>query len=315
MARLIVNLNTGDIYGSISEAARATGADAGNISKVVSGSRRTAGGYTFAAIDPEKLEDTDLRAVKRSKLAGQTKAQQKRATQARQKSRQKVRQQERARKKAAAAAERQRRRTEPKSTTEARRAARASALKANEMLKQKEEKLSRAGARSLEDLARQMGATREGRFKTTGITGTEEAMKQMSERIKQILAEDEQKKKEEAARWQDIYRLKSAEQGEEMRQSMNNLADAFASLRQLFGRTDGRSQYKSIFTDIQKDAEHMTPEQIQEVADLINNFVNGTKKPDEDELMKIYTDWATETGVYDEEDDDEEDDEFIIYGD
>lgn len=313
MARLIVNLNTGDIYGSISEAARATGADAGNISKVVSGTRRTAGGYTFAAIDPEKIQDTDLRAVKRSKLAGQTAAQKKRATQARQKSRQKVKQQERQRKKAAAAAERQRRKTEPKSTTEARRAARAAALQANQMLKQKDQ-MSRAGARSLEDLARQMGQTKQGKFKTTGITGTEEAMKQMAERIKQIIAEDEQKKKEEAARWQDIYRLKTQQQGEEMRQAMNDLADAFASLRQLFGRTDGRSQYKSIFTDIQKDAEHMTPEQVQEVADLINGYINGTQKPDEDELMRIYTDWATETGVYADEDEDEEDD-YIIYGD
>lgn len=313
MARLIVNLNTGDVYSSFSEAARATGADPGNISKVVSGARRTAGGYTFAAIDPEKLEDTDLRAVKRAKLAGQTKAQKKRATQSRQKSRQKVKQ----RQKAEAAAERQRRKTEPKTTTEARKAARAAMIQANDLLK-KADSLSRSGRASLEDLAKQMGQNKQGGFKTRGITGTEQALKQAEQRIKQILAEDDEKKQRDAQRWQDIMHLRSQEDAEEKRTALDNLADAFERLRGLFGRTDGRSQYKSIFNDIQKEADTMTPEQVQEVADLIDKYLNETKEASEEEMVKIFEDWAEKAGIYEDtpaENEEEKEDEFIIYGD
>ena len=307
MARLIVNLNTGDVFQSFSEAGRALGVDPSNIRKVVSGERRTAGGYTFAALDPEKMAETDLGAVKRQKLAGQTSAQKKRATESRRKSRQKVQQ----RKKAEAAAERQRRKTEPPEVRAQRKRTRDAMQEANKLLRQAGG-LSTAGRKDLEDLARQLGATKDGAFKVNSITGDARKIAQAEQRIKEILSKDTERKKKDAARWADVYRLRSQEDAEEARAAFDNIAKSFERLRGLYGRVNGRGKYRAIFEDVQREAEHMTPEQIQEVANLIDNYLNDAGTPSEEELLRIYRDWAESEGIY-EEDEEDEDGEFFVY--
>lgn len=60
----ILNLDTGQIFGSIAAAARAVGVDPSNVGKVIRGQRKAAGGYRFASV-PEGTTSGEVKQMQK----------------------------------------------------------------------------------------------------------------------------------------------------------------------------------------------------------------------------------------------------------
>lgn len=314
---MILNIETGRVYETAAEAARAAGVGASGISKVLSGKQRAAKGYHFLRVE-EAPEKAALTQIRRQTTKAQTKAQRERYAAARKAASAAKRQRDRAAKQEAKAAgkpKRQRRPAAPPELREARAKLREAMIRANriaEAAKRSGEKRMEGYVQQIQDLAGSRAGIpnkRTGLFLTSpeavaDITYNEADAYQMIAEINAIEAQYTQQIQSIDAALEAQYRLRAGE-GAQKRQALKHFGQSMGLLRELANRTGGKGKYKSLVYDVVVDAaQDATPEQIEQIAQAIEDYVNQAAEYNADVINDIMQDWAAE--VYGEVDQDAE---------
>ena len=314
---MILNIETGRVYETAAEAARAAGVGASGISKVLSGKQRATKGYHFLRVE-EAPEKAALTQIRRQTTKAQTKAQRERYAAARKAASAAKRQRDRAAKQAAIAAakpKRQRRPAAPPELREARAKLREALIRANRIA----EAVQRSGEKRMEGYVQQIrdlaGARagipnrRTGLFLTSpqavaDITYTEADAYQMIAEINAIEGQYTQQIQSIDAALEAQYRLRAGE-GAQKRQALQYFGRSMGLLRELANRTGGKGKYKAIVYDVVVEAaQDATPEQIEQIAQAIEDYVNMAAEYNADVINDIMQDWVAE--VYGEVDQDAE---------
>lgn len=314
---MILNIETGRVYETAAEAARAAGVGASGISKVLSGKQRATKGYHFLRVEaaPEKAALTQIR---RQTTKAQTKAQRERYAAARKAASAAKRQRDRAAKqeeKAAGKPKRQRRPAAPPELREARAKLREALIRANriaEAAQRSGEKRMEGYVQQIRDLAGSRAGIpnkRTGLFLTSpqavaDITYNEADAYQMIAEINAIEGQYTQQIQSIDAALEAQYRLRAGE-GAQKRQALQHFGRSMGLLRELANRTGGKGKYKGVVYDVVVDAaQDATPEQIEQIAQAIEDYVNQAAEYNADVINDIMQDWAAE--VYGEADQDAE---------
>lgn len=311
----IIDLSTGIQYDSIAAAAAATSVDASNLRKVLQGKRKSAGGRMFATADTElsARKVADLQRVAQWELSERERKRQQ--TYAK-KHDQKVRQQQAARKKKQTRAQKQ-------TQTQTRKAAYEAMRKANEYIrKQTAKDSSKASLADLQALAQQIGARKHkpGEVSLFNLSPktlagkSEQELQQIAAQVSKYINDDLKRRQQYAEIRAAQYHITVEEAAsEDMMDAIDNLTKQFERLRQWFPnpegyRYSGRFKYREIYDDLIVDAQSMTAEQIQRLADDLNAWMNEKRQKQEDELKDIYANWKASVYQSDKEEGGEDDD-------
>lgn len=297
MAILIAD--TGNIYPSISAAAKAVGVDPSNARKAVRGQRKSAGGYTFVEVAAAPLQKEITKLVKKVAESLTPKQQQRRAQQ-RQRSMQRVQERRRSEQPA-------RRRTAAE--RERIQQIHAALVEANDMIRRA--KRGETGAitrKDLEALAEQVGASKQGMFKT-GTKDIEQyqEIEQILERIQAIKEQDAARREQQAVSYAQQYSLKSIADAKRKQDALDDLSRVLGRLREAANRASGDLKYVQIYEDMINDVKELEPEQIRLLADKVNNWLDTTKEQTQADLDKIIEQWQMEVEGGDGDDDDDDD--------
>ena len=297
MAILIAD--TGNIYPSISAAAKAVGVDPSNARKAVRGQRKSAGGYTFVEVAAAPLQKEITKLAKKVAESLTPKQQQRRAQQ-RQRSMQRVQERRRSEQPA-------RRRTAAE--RERIQQIHAALVEANDMIRRA--KRGETGAitrKDLEALAEQVGASKQGMFKT-GTKDIEQyqEIEQILARIQAIKEQDAARREQQAVSYAQQYSLKSMEDAKRKQNALDDLSRVLGRLREAANRASGDLKYVQIYEDMITDVKELEPEQIQLLADSLNNWLDTTKEQTQADLDKIIEQWQMEVEGGDGDDDDDDD--------
>lgn len=303
MAILVVE--TGMIYPSISAAARATGVDPSNAGKVLRGKRKSAGGYSFANV-AETATQREITKIAKSREAKLSPKQKERRQESRQKSQQRVLQE---RKKKAPA----------RRTAEQRQAiqrAHAALVEANDMIRRAKRGGTGAIARKdLEALAEQMGASKQGMFRT-GKKDIEQYtdLDQLLQRIETIKQQEEARKAQYDINYAQQYGLRSTEEAKRKHDALDALSRAYGKLRETASRASGRFSYKTIYGDMIRDVQDLDADQIMDLANRLDEWLDEDRQHDQDQLDQIYEQWQREIeGGGDDDDGDDDEPTYISY--
>lgn len=276
----ILNVTTGQIYGTIAEAARAAGVDASNIGKNLRGARKSAGGYVFQRVAqaPTAAEYEKLLAQSRAALTPQE-------VRARQKSR------ARSEQRAAATPPKPRRPAATPETRAAREKARAAMIKANAAAR----KAKKAGDMALYDKIRQ-AAERAGLQSKTGLYDTRrgsmadisaDALRAIGKAAREAATGDAQ-----AYIYQARYGLASVAEAQAKKEALDAMSEAMGNLREMKKRVDGTRAYGEVYSELQIDASTMTNEELLELADRINEMVKELRDDLKAEIDSIEDVWS-----------------------
>ncbi len=303
----IMIADTGNIYPSISAAARAVGVDPSNARKAVRGQRKSAGGYTFVevAAAPRQKEITKLMQQVNERLSDKQK---KRRAAQRQHSMQKVQSKRRS--------QPARRRTA--SERERIQQVHAALVEANNMIRAA--KRGGTGAitrKDLEALAEQFGASKQGLFRT-GKKDIEQyqEIEQLMARLQVIKDQDAARREQQAVNYAQQYNLQSTSDAKRKQDALDDLSRVYGKLREAASRASGDLRYVQIYEDMINDVKELTPEQIQSLADKLDDWLDTTRNKTQEGLDKIMDQWQMEVeGAQDDDDDDDDDDTptYITY--
>lgn len=311
----VIDLSTGIQYDSIAAAAAATSVDASNLRKVLQGKRRSAGGRMFATADTElsARKVADLQRVAQWELPSR---EQKRQQTYAKKHDQKVRQQQAARKKQQTSAQKQKH-------TQTRKAAYEAMRKANEYIRKQTAKDSgKASLADLQALAQQIGERKHkpGEVSLFNLSPktlagkSEQELQQIAAQVSKYISDDLKRRQQYAEIRAAQYHISVEEAAsEEMMDALDSLTKQFERLRNWFPnpegyRYSGRFKYREIYDDLVVDAQSMTAEQIQRLADDLNEWMNEKRQKQEDELQDIYAKWKASVYQSDKEEGGEDDD-------
>ena len=308
MKMLIAINETGMVFPSISAAARYAGVDPSNVGKVLRGSRSSAGGYTFSYANPEDLATGATGAdVLRADIATA------RAETAKLRwSESRRRRESERRKKTAAAAEAKRRAARPSSElVQARQTVRAAMVSINSALNAGT-KYSKQTQEDLQSLAEAIGSGKRRLFNTDAahLRGKSETeINQILKRLQDIMqreAQHAQKKREEFnTTWSTNFTLQPGQNIDDYQDALKKYFEAIGKVREMMPRVNGRSGYGNIYTDLQQDLQYLTPEQVEDLADILERFAADQQNADADTLQMIYEDWREEALDGIEEDEEE----------
>lgn len=297
MAILIAD--TGNIYPSISAAAKAVGVDPSNARKAVRGQRKSAGGYTFVEVAAAPLQKEITKLAKKVAESLTPKQKQRRAQQ-RQRSMQRVQERRRSEQPA-------RRRTAAE--RERIQQIHAALVEANDMIRRA--KRGETGAitrKDLEALAEQVGASKQGMFKT-GTKDIEQyqEIEQILARIQAIKEQDAARREQQAVSYAQQYSLRSLADAKRKQDALDDLSRTLGRLREASSRASGDFRYVQIYEDMINDVKELDPEQIKLLADRLNNWLETTKEQTQADLDKIIEQWQMEVEGGDGDDDDDDD--------
>ena len=303
MAILIAD--TGNIYPSISAAAKAVGVDPSNARKAVRGQRKSAGGYTFVEVAAAPLQKEITKLAKKVAESLTPKQQQRRAQQ-RQRSMQRVQERRRSEQPA-------RRRTAAE--RERIQQIHAALVEANDMIRRA--KRGETGAitrKDLEALAEQVGASKQGMFKTaTKDIEQYQEIEQILARIQAIKEQDAARREQQAVSYAQQYSLKSMEDAKRKQNALDDLSRVLGRLREAANRASGDFKYVQIYEDMITDVKELEPEQIQLLSDRLNNWLDTTKEQTQADLDKIIAQWQMEVEGTEDDGDDDDTPTYITY--
>lgn len=314
---MILNIETGRVYETAAEAARAVGVGSSGISKVLSGKQRAAKGYHFLRVEqaPEKAALTQIR---RQTTRAQTQAQRERYAAARKAASAAKRQRDRAARQAAKAAAKPKRQRRPAASPELREARaqlREAMIRANKIA----EAAQRSGEKRLQGYVDRIKASaaqtgkarkRSGLYGTSpqdvaAITATEADAYQMIEEISAIEQQYKQQIQGTNAALEAQYGLRPGE-GAAKRHALQNFGRAMGMLRELAKRSGGEGKYKQVYEIMtQGDAQAATAEQIEQIAQEIMDYVDSAREYERAEIDAIMDAWRSE--VYSSGDDEDDD--------
>lgn len=303
----IMIADTGNIYPSISAAARAVGVDPSNARKAVLGQRKSAGGYIFVKVDavPQQKEITKLMQQVNERLSDTQR--QRRAAQ-RQHSMQKVQSKRRS--------QPARRRTA--SERERIQQVHAALVEANNMIRAAKRGGTGATTRKdLEALAEQFGASKQGLFRT-GKKDIEQyqEIEQLMARLQAIKDQDAARREQRAVNYAQQYNLQSTADAKRKQDALDDLSRVYGKLREAASRASGDLRYVQIYEDMINDVKELTPEQIKSLADKLDDWLDNTREKTQAGLDDIMEQWQMEVeGAQDDDDDDDDDDTptYITY--
>ena len=316
---MILNIETGRVYETAAEAARAVGVGSSGISKVLSGKQRAAKGYHFLRVE-EAPEKAALTQIRRQTTRAQTRAQRERYAAARKAASAAKRQRDRAARQAAKEAAKPKRQRRPAASPELREARaklREAMIRANRIA----EASQRSGEKRLQEYvdrikaaAAQTGTAqkRSGLFGTspqavTAITLTETDAYQMIAEISAIEEQYQQQIQGTNAALESQYGLRAGE-GAAKRHALQQYGRAMGMLRELVKRSGGEGKYRQVYeTMTQGDAEAATAEQIEQIAQEIMDYVDRSREYERAEIDAIMDAWRAE--VYSSGDDEDEDED------
>lgn len=313
-------LETGMVYPSVSAAARAVGVDPSNASKVVRGQRKEAGGYTFQRIESAAAAPTQReisRAIKKQQQS-MTPAQMQRRAAHRARSQQRVQtQQMQKRTRTASPAENAAKQTSTRvrRTAEEReriRSAHAALVEANDMIRRaKRGGTGQMAKKDLQSLAEQMGASKQGLFRSDAASieqYSEEELQQLMRRIETIKKQEAERRKSYDVKYAQQYGLANLQEAEKRHDALDALARAYGKLREVKERSSGKFAYKeSVYETMNKDVQDLDAEQIQDLADRLDEWLDSDREKDQDALDEIFEKWQTDINAAGEEDEDEQD--------
>lgn len=303
MAILIAD--TGNIYPSISAAAKAVGVDPSNARKAVRGQRKSAGGYTFVEVAAAPLQKEITKLAKKVAESLTPKQQQRRAQQ-RQRSQQRVQERRRSEQPA-------RRRTAAE--RERIQQIHAALVEANDMIRRA--KRGETGAitrKDLEALAEQVGASKQGMFKTsTKDIQQYQEIDQIIARIQAIKEQDAARREQQAVSYAQQYSLKTTADAKRKQDALDDLSRAYGRLREAANRASGAFKYVQIYEDMTNDVKDLDPDQIQLLADKLDDWLDTTKEQTQEDLDKIIEQWQMEVEGASTDGDDDDDDDTPTY--
>lgn len=303
----IYNITTGKTYDTIAAAARATGVNAGSISRASRGLRPSAGGYQWAQATTAAEKRAATRAAK--KAAGSlTEAQRERREWQRGLSEAKVKErkaaEKRAKEQAAAeerarkAAERERKRKErehKQAVADARRAIKALRRKSKEaglskqvsgMIDQDLQEIDVGG--DLSDLIE---------MSTDALHGIAGRAAQAFESVAAIEG------KEDIGKLQLLFGLKQSD-AERMQQELRDLLRTFGEIREFVTSTQGEAGYaairlKSVYQQVVARSDRYNSNNLQDLIDMMRGVVDAAKRKNEmtaDQISKAVSEWSAEVG-------------------
>lgn len=302
----IMIADTGNIYPSISAAARAVGVDPSNARKAVLGQRKSAGGYIFVKVDavPQQKEITKLMQQVNERLSDTQR--QRRAAQ-RQHSMQKVQSKRRS--------QPARRRTA--SERERIQQVHAALVEANNMIRAAKRGGTGATTRKdLEALAEQFGASKQGLFRTGKDIEQYQEIEQLMARLQAIKDQDAARREQRAVNYAQQYNLQSTADAKRKQDALDDLSRVYGKLREAASRASGDLRYVQIYEDMINDVKELTPEQIKSLADKLDDWLDNTREKTQAGLDDIMEQWQMEVeGAQDDDDDDDDDDTptYITY--
>lgn len=314
---MILNIETGRVYETAAEAARAVGVGSSGISKVLSGKQRAAKGYHFLRVE-EAPEKAALTQIRRQTTRAQTQAQRERYAAARKAASAAKRQRDRAAKQAAKEAAKPKRHRRPAASPELREARaqlRDAMIRANKLA----EAAQRSGEKRLQGYvdrikaaAAQTGKARKrsGLFGTSpqdvaAITATESDAYQMIAEISAIEQQYQQQIQGTNAALEAQYGLRPGE-GAAKRHALQKFGRSMGMLRELAKRSGGEGKYKQVYELMtQGDAQAATAEQIEQIAQAIMDYVDSAREYERAEIDAIMDAWRSE--VYSSGDDEDDD--------
>lgn len=301
----ILVIETGMIYPSLSAAARATGVDPSNAGKVLRGKRKSAGGYSFERV-AETATQRELTKIAKAREEKLSTKQKERRKASRQKSQQRVMQE---RKRSTPA----RRTAEQREQLER---AHAALIEANEMIRRAKRGGTGSIARKdLQALAEQMGASKQGLFRT-GKKDIEQYtdLDQLLRRIETIKQQEEARRAQYDINYAQQYGLRSTEEARKKHDALDALSRAYGKLRETASRASGRFSYKTIYGDMVRDVQDLDADQIMDLANRLDEWLDEDRQHDQDQLDKIYEQWQAEVeGGGDDDDGDDDEPTYISY--
>lgn len=295
----IIDLTQGIIYDSIRQAAEGASVDPSNVRKVVQGKRRSAGGHLFVEA-PDTVKTRDVVAMQKWAAGSMSEREQKRTQTMLQKHEKRVRQEQSARKKSQTQQQRQQSAAQKKQTYESMR-------RANEYIRRQTGK--QTGKATLTDLQalaqlvgqkKQKSASEPTLFNLSPKTlagKTETELQQIAKQIDTYIKQDLTRRQQYAQiRAQQYHITVESAASEEMMDAMDSLTNAFERLRNWFPNPEGyrysnRFKYREIYDDLVVDAQTMTADQIQRLADDLDAWMQEKRAKKEEELKKVYEDW------------------------
>ena len=307
----VIDLTSGLVYQSIAEAARAASVDPSNVRKVLKGQRQTAGGHMFMTAE-DTVKPRDVRALQQWTQESLTETAKKRQQTTYRKHEAAVKQQRKAQQKKQTREQRTQQQSTKKAAFEAMR-------KANEYIRKQTAKNSgRASLVDLEALAQLVGQKKK---KSKGdpalfslsprtLSGkTEQELQQIAGQIDKFIQDDLTRRRQYAQIRAKQYHITVEEAAsEDMMDAIDNLTKVFERLRSWFPnpegyRYSGRFKYREIYDDITVDAQSMTAEQIQRLADDLDAWMNEKRAKKEAELKDIYESWKKSVYKQDRQED------------
>lgn len=317
MAKYAIN-ETGEIFPTIKAAARAVGVDPSNLSKTLTGARRTAGGFSLSIAHDTEISRGSLGVdvlrpdIAESRAAAAVYGMSKRQ----------VEQRAARRSQSVAAAEERRRRERVSPEMRAARAgARAAMVQANELLrkdKRGEIVLPKEVSDDLQALGATIGGGKRSAFNASpeAIKGMRvETLKQIESRINAIMARNQEEREAFNARWARNFTFAHPDDIDEYQDAMKKYFEALGKVREMMPRVNGRSGYGNIYTEMQTDIQYLqSPEDLEELARILTDFAENAQDQSADALQRIYNDWREEAldGIDDEEmEDDDESGGFV----
>lgn len=309
-------LETGMVYPSVSAAARALGVDPSNASKVVRGQRKEAGGYTFQRIESAAAAPTQReisRAIKKQQQS-MTPAQMQRRAAHRARSQQRVQTQQMQKRTRTASAAKQTSARVRRTAEERERikAAHAALVEANEMIRRaKRGGTGQLAKKDLQSLAEQMGASKQGLFRADAASISQysaDDLDQLLRRIETIKEQEAKRRQSYDIKYAQQYGLANLQEAAKRHDALDALARAYAKLREVKERSSGKFAYKeSVYETMNKDVQDLDAEQIQDLADRLDEWLESDREKDQDALDEIFESWQASVQGADEEDDDEQD--------
>ena len=163
--------------------------------------------------------------------------------------------------------------------------------------------------KDLEALAEQVGASKQGMFKTaTKDIEQYQEIEQILARIQAIKEQDAARREQQAVSYAQQYSLKSTADAKRKQDALDDLSRVLGRLREAANRASGDFKYVQIYEDMVTDVKELDPEQIQLLADRLNNWLDTTKEQTQADLDKIIAQWQMEVeGTEDDGDDDDDD--------
>lgn len=308
-------LETGMMYPSITAAARALGVDPSNAAKVVRGQRKEAGGYSFARIaDAEAPTQREIRQHLKKMQQSMTPAQLQRRAAHRERSRQRVQEQNQQKRTRTASAAKQTSARVRRTAEERERikAAHAALVEANEMIRRaKRGGTGQLAKKDLQSLAEQMGASKQGLFRADAASISQysaDDLEQLLRRIETIKEQEAKRRQSYDIKYAQQYGLANLQEAAKRHDALDALARAYAKLREVKERSSGKFAYKeSVYETMNKDVQDLDAEQIQDLADRLDEWLDSDREKDQDALDEIFENWQASIQGADEEDEDEQD--------